>query len=146
MVRPLSDNKKSESPSYRMTKGELAMIELEASIEGVSASELVRRAVAAYKPTPRAEVCVECNKTMVPGTTEWELPLEVGDKKRMITIINVPVMKCHECGDMSHGLDIEISVDKLIDQLIVDALKHHKEIPDKMSIEELFEENYLGKN
>jgi len=52
-ARPLSSIKRTKSPNFRMTIGELAMLEMKASIEGVGMSECVRRSVEAYYPTPR---------------------------------------------------------------------------------------------
>ena len=131
--------KATESPNFHMTKGELAMLCMKASIEGVSMSECVRRSVEAYKPTPRPEICVECNCGMFPGTTDWEFPLELVERKHTLVITDVPVMRC-ECGEVSHNLDVEISVDELVDQLALNALRYQKEVPERMSIEELFKE------
>lgn len=83
------------------------------------------------------ETCVECQQTMSPDTINWEFPLELPDRKHTLVITDVPVMRC-ACGEVSYNLDVEISVDALIDQLVKDTLRYQKEIPEKMSIEELF--------
>lgn|GEM_PF-2960442 len=142
-ARPLADRKKTESPNFRMTKGDVAMLMMKASVEGVSMSELVRRSVEAYEPTPRSEICVECNREMSYSTTDWELPLEIGDQKHIIVITHVPVMKC-VCGEVSYSLDVEISVNEFVDQLVLDALRHQKNVPEIMTIEELFKGGYAG--
>ena len=142
-ARPLSDKKRTESPNFRMTKGELAMLGMKASIEGVGMSECVRRSVEAYKPTPRMEICVECNQHMFPDTTDWEFPLELVERKHTLVITDVPFMRC-ECGEVAHNLDVKINVDELVDQLALDALRYQKEVPERTSIEELFKEEYFG--
>jgi len=119
------------------------MIQMKASIEGVGKSEVIRRAVEAYKPTPQTEICGNCSQVMSPSTTNWEFPLELVDRKHTLVITDVPVMKCN-CGEVSHSLDFEISVDELVDQLAKDALRYQKEVPERMSIEELLREEYLG--
>ena len=142
-ARPLSDKTKTESAIFRMTKGEVAMLTMKAIIEGVTKTEFIKRAVEAYIPTPRTEICVECNRVMVFATTSWELPLDLSGRKHTLTITDVPIMKC-DCGETSHNLDVEISVEELVDQLALDVLRYQKAIPERMTIEELFKEEYLG--
>ena len=134
----------TKSPNLRMTKGQLAMLGMKASIEGVGMSECVTRSVEAYKPTSRIRICVECKQNMFQGTANWEFPLQLVELKHTLVITNVPIMQC-ECGLVSHNLDVEISVDELVDQLVLDALRYQKEVPKRISIEELFKEKYLGR-
>ncbi|HZK53970.1 MAG TPA: hypothetical protein VFC84_07250 [Desulfosporosinus sp.] len=113
------------------------MLKMKASIEGVGMSECVTRSVEAYKPRPRVRICVECKQNMFPGTTDWEFPLQLVERKHTLVITNVPIMQC-KCGLVSHNLDVEISVDELVDQLALDALRYQKELPKRISIQELF--------
>jgi hypothetical protein len=144
-ARPVSDNKKTEMPNFRMTKGELAMLTMKASIEGVSMSELVRRAVEIYQTTPQPETCIDCGKPMFPYEHEKKIPLEIYDKEQTLVITGVPAMKC-ECGEITYDLDTACDIEELVDILVRDALRYNKVIPKSMTIVELFREEHLGKN
>ncbi|MDR3584162.1 MAG: hypothetical protein P4L59_02420 [Desulfosporosinus sp.] len=100
-------------------------------------TSMPRRSVESYAPSPRTEVCVECNRVMAPSTTEWELPLDLCGRKHTLVITDVPIMKC-ECGETTHNLDLEIRVEELVDQLALNALRYQKDVPARMSIEEFF--------
>lgn len=142
-ARPVSDKKRTETPNFRMTKGELAMLGMKASIEGVGKSELIRRAMEAYQPTPEPESCVECGMTMTPSKCQKEIPLDIMGNEKVLTITDIPAMRC-ECGNVTYDLDVGCDIEELVDIMVKDALRYNKEIPQRMTIEELFGEEYLG--
>lgn len=142
-ARPASDKKRTEMPDFRMSKGEKALLQMKASIEGVSMSELVRRAVGVYRPTPQPETCIECGKPMVPSEYEKEIIIGLDGQEQTIVITGVPGMKC-ECGALNYDLDVACDIEELVDILAKDALRYNKKLPQKMTIEELFGEGYLG--
>lgn len=143
MARPTSDRKRTEMPNFRMSKGESALLQMKASIEGISMSELVRRAVEAYRPIPKPETCIECGKTMVLSEYEKEIAIELDGEERTVVISGVPAMKC-DCGEMIYDLDVACNIEELVDRLVNDALRYNKDIPHRISVEELFGEDYLG--
>ena len=84
-----------------------------------------------------AEVCVECNRAMLTSTTDWDLPLDLYGRKNTLVITDVPAMKC-QCGEWTHNLDLLIRVEELSDRLILEAIRYQKDVPERLSIEELF--------
>jgi len=83
-----------------------------------------------------AGTCVDCNRPMTAGTGNWELTLDIWGQEHTLVITDVPVTKC-ECGEEFHDLDLEIRVDEMVDRLVTDSLRYQKDVPDRMSIEEL---------
>jgi len=92
----------------------------------------------------RKTSCSDCGGKMVAGHMERVFPLDLPNEKMDLTIIEVPAMVC-KCGYRTYNLLMGVRLTKQVEKMVLDALRYRREIPAKISMDELFEEEYLGK-
>ena len=128
----------------KLSGGELLLLRLKAIQEGCNLSELTRKAIDAYQPTPRSKgnICMSCPGVKVSNemritVKNKEFELDVAGVKRKMVVKDIPCQECDECGNITTNLSLMVDIEDAIDRLFVESIKNENALPAEITIEDL---------